>query len=277
MRMECTQCGRAVELRSLQLIDGLPGFECPHCDAPNRLPVTENAQIEAATAQATTQRAQDDLASTSADPARAAADPPAAQSEPAPTSADLLPTSADPEDTTQGAAEDAAEDPTARSCPKCGWRQPQLNRECHRCGLDLVRWAQGQIQLPAQELAHHPMLPVAQQAWAKAEAALDDAATHHAFIRLCAQHDLLEFAGQRYRELAERATHPQAAAQIAAYRQRVLQAAFAQLKPLAQAQEFSPQRMRTWILWLAFAALFAAFAVGLYLFSQYQTAAFVRH
>ena len=114
----------------------------------------------------------------------------------------------------QGSGPPASEGPV--SCPKCAHRQSN-EESCDRCGL---RFSQEAPQRSSEELlGEHPMREALIERWGSLREALDDEEGHSAFIALCAQERLLEFAGHCYRR--EEGEGPRRVA----YRQRVLQLA----------------------------------------------------
>ncbi|MCA9545572.1 MAG: hypothetical protein KC613_14305 [Myxococcales bacterium] len=241
MRVTCRECAGAVDLDGLKPVEGGFGFDCPHCAAVNVLaPVAAEPSPEARTASP----------AAPPEPARASeavpAEPPAA---PEPDRAEPLP-------------------PGMTECPKCAHRQYD-DDACHRCGLDFARYRAGQARGLLDPLAGHPLADTLRRRWAELSQRLDDEQGHRDFIGLCAEHKLLEYAGQCYRKAAAgRPEDPR----ITAYREKVIQAALVRVGRLeARAQRVVSNRLRGMLVVGVVAFIFLAFAVGLWLLSRYQT------
>lgn len=168
-------------------------------------------------------------------------------------------------------ARDAARAEPARvECPKCSHRQPPGDEACHRCGLMFAYAATGRARLPVDPLEGHPAAETIRARWAALAADLDDRAGHQAFIGLCAEADLLEFAGASYRRLADE--HPDDT-RVADYRQQVLKAAMARVGRAGQrALSADRNRMRRLLALLVAALVLLVLAFGYYLLTRYQVA-----
>ena len=280
MRIACPACEVTQEVAGLIPVEGGFGFACTACGArPVLAPLAASPAPPAA-----------------GEPVAPPAEPgiPAVAPAPQPAAKDLILLS-DPEAPakTTGAAAPVASlverqgprpPPGQVACPKCGHWQADPSF-CHRCGLDLIRASRGELDLRPEPLEGHRLTEQANKAWARIAGHLEDVEAHRAFIALCAEHGLLEFAGQCYRraELALRQggtgeameSHPadqaQAAQRLSEYRQRVIQAAMARIGTGdLRARGIDPAKVRRWLLLTALALLFLGFAVGMYIFSRYQ-------
>lgn len=151
-------------------------------------------------------------------------------------------------------------------CPKCGHgqRDPEA---CHRCGLVFARARDGRFD--GDPLAGHPAAEAIRQRWEALSADLDDAEGHHAFIRMCAEADLLEYAGQCYRRLG-RGAAAEEDARVASYRQRVMQAALARMGRVERKAVAGDKRLRNLVLLTLAALILLGFAVGYYLLARHQ-------
>lgn len=159
--------------------------------------------------------------------------------------------------------------PGTVECPKCQHWQPAGGRACHRCGLMFAYAATGRARLPGDPLEAHPAAATIRAKWAALADDLDDTEGHHAFIRLCAEADLLEYAGFCYRRLADRGRGEDP--RVAAYRRRVLEAAMAGVGRVAsRAVERDTTRLRRLVALLVVAAIVFIFAFGYYLLTRYQ-------
>ena len=169
-------------------------------------------------------------------------------------------------------ADPSSPDRAAGSCPKCGLTRGDAVA-CPRCGLSFAKLKAGRARLPAGSMGRggNPAMRAHLEArWLEIASQLDDTKTHRAFIQLCAQHGMLAFAGQRYRDL----TAPGApeSDRVKALRERVLQAAIASMGRPARAQPRATlDRRRSLILLSAGALLMLALAVGYYLASNAMT------
>ncbi len=220
----------AVDLEGLTPVAGGFGFVCTPCGATNVLaPVPGAGPDEVPAPQA---------------PAEAPA-----PSAPAPAPSPPLP-------------------PGMTECPKCAHRQYEHDA-CHRCGLDLERFRSGKLQALLDPLAGHPLADELRARWAALSGQLDDTQGHRDFIALCAEHGLLEFAGQCYRKAAAGREED---ARVTAYRERVIQAALVRVGQLeGRAQAVLNTRVKSLILVAVLAFIFLAFAIGFWLMSRYQT------
>ena len=156
-------------------------------------------------------------------------------------------------------------------CPKCGEGQPD-HPSCRRCGLDFAKAASGLARFSADPIAGHRMEARLRARWVELAGALDDDAGHRDFVRLCAELELLEFAGYCYRSL----TPPghEETQRVAVLRQRVITAAMAQVGRVeARATERDAGRLRGLVVAAFGALLVLGFAVGYYLLARYQTTA----
>lgn len=239
MQVNCKACGAPSELDRLDAVDGGFGFVCAQCGASNVLaPVGAPAAETAAAAET---------------PSPAAA--PRASKPPAPAPAPLT---------------ERRPPPGYVECPKCGHHQPSGSDACHRCGLLFAYAATGRARLPGDPLAGHPAARTIRARWEALSADLDDVEGHRDFIRLCAETNLLEYAGQCYRLLGD--AHPDDP-RVAALRQRVLAAAMAQVGRIEQrAADVDRTRVRRLLVLLVAAFLLACMAFGYYLLSRYQLA-----
>lgn len=239
MRVPCTRCPHVADLDGLDVVDGGFGFRCPACDAVNVL-------------------------APAAGPATAP-DPTA----PDPTTPD--PTAPEPSaepPPERAPAEDAGPPPGTVECPKCQHWQPEGDRACHRCGLMFAYAATGRARLPGDPLAGHPAADAIRARWQTLAGDLDDTDGHHGFIQLCAESDLLEYAGFCYRALAR---GPRADdSRLAEYRKRVLQAAMARVGRVEQRVAADTRRLRGMLLLLVAALIVCILAFGYYLLSKYQ-------
>lgn len=130
--------------------------------------------------------------------------------------------------------------------------------------------ATGRARLPGDPLEGHPAAGTIRARWAALAADLDDRAGHQAFIGLCAEADLLEFAGASYRRLADE--HPDDE-RVADYRQQVLKAAMARAGRAGQrALSTDRNRMRRLLALLVAALVVLVLAFGYYLLTRYQVA-----
>lgn len=127
--------------------------------------------------------------------------------------------------------------------------------------------ATGRARLPGDPLAGHPAADAIRRKWAGLSVDLDDADGHHAFIGLCAEADLLEYAGFCYRKLAAGRRGDE---RIAAYRQRVLDAAMARVGRLERRVDTETRRLRNLVVLLVAAVIVFILAFGYYLLTRYQ-------
>lgn len=161
-------------------------------------------------------------------------------------------------------------EPARVECPKCSHRQPPGGEACHRCGLMFAYAATGRARLPVDPLDGHPAADTIRARWAALAADLDDRAGHQAFIGLCAEAELLEFAGAGYRRLADERPDD---ARVADYRQQVLKAAMARVGRAGQrALSTDRSRMRRLLALLVAALVLLVLAFGYYLLTRYQVA-----
>ncbi len=157
--------------------------------------------------------------------------------------------------------------PALQLCPKCGHLQAD-EQACHRCGLVFARF-EGAVPDP---LAGHPAAEAIRARWERLRADLDDEAGHHAFIQMCLEQNLLDFAGACYRRL----TAPGALedARVASYRERVVKAALVRIAQVeGRRTEQLGSRLRGLVLLTFLAFLFLAFALGYYLLTKSQAEA----
>ncbi|MEZ4431413.1 MAG: hypothetical protein R3F65_03295 [bacterium] len=155
-------------------------------------------------------------------------------------------------------------------CPKCAHRQPPGADACHRCGLMFAYAATGRARLPGDPLDGHPAAASIRARWQALAADLDDARGHHDFIRMCAESELLEFAGQSYRRLADAMPED---TRVAGYRQQVLKAAMARVGQVGErAMSADRSRVRRMFALLVAAIVLLVFALGYYLLTRYQIA-----
>lgn len=233
MRVHCTACDHGADLDRLDAVEGGFGFECPACSKVNVL---------AAAGGTGAQTPAEDDPPTATPPADDSA------SEPPPV--------------------DAGPPPGTVECPKCQHWQPSGDQACHRCGLMFAYAATGRARLPGDPLEGHPAADSIRRKWQTLAGDLDDTEGHHGFIRLCAEADLLEFAGFCYRKLAAgRSGDPR----IAAYRQRVLEAAMARVGRMEHRVDVQTRRLRTLVILLVAAVIVFILAFGYYLLTKYQT------
>ena len=228
MRIACPACETTAEVEGLVPLEGGFGFVCPACARPQVLaPIAPiPAQIPA--------------------PAEARIPAPVQARIPA-TAPAAAPAPEALQEVTPPRPPRVGPPPGQVACPKCGHWQADPGF-CHRCGLDLVRASQGTVSLPGDPLKGHPLADHARSAWARIADQIEDREAHRAFISLCAEHGLLEFAGQCYRRASADAQglpgggpvlEPEDAewaarralieTRLAEYRQRVVQAAMARI------------------------------------------------
>lgn len=248
MRVQCPHCQVSVDLDRLDAVEGGFGFVCPRC---------------AATAV---------LAPAAAGPAASLAGPRGDGRPDGPGRVDAMPAAA-----TGARLSSPARSPSPSShvaieglveCPKCGHRQPPGADACHRCGLMFAYAATGRARLPGDPLDGHPAAASIRARWQALAADLDDTRAHHDFIRMCAESDLLEFAGQSYRRLADTLPEDE---RVAALRQQVLKAAMARVGQVGErAVSADRSRMRRWLALVVAALVLLVFAFGYYLLTRYQ-------
>ncbi|MCB9538253.1 MAG: hypothetical protein H6704_18520 [Myxococcales bacterium] len=187
----------------------------------------------------------------------------------------LAPVMAEPARQDAAAAPPSAADqgadlaPGEIACPKCGHVQRALDA-CHACGLVFAKVdAELARKFARDPLEGHPAGARIRARWAELAGDLDDEEGHRGFIRLCAETDLLEYAGQCYRRLTPPGQPEDP--RVAAYRQRVLTAAMAAVGRLERKQTTHDSGKLRSLIALTFGALILlGFAVGLYLLSRYQ-------
>lgn len=250
MRIHCTGCEHVADLDRLDAVEGGFGFRCPACGSVNVLAPAAGVSTSPAASAPTV-----------------GASPPPERRPPASATGD--PTAPDPTDEPPSAdpAEPPGPPPGTVECPKCQHWQAEGDRACHRCGLMFAYAATGRARLPGDPLAGHPAADAIRKRWAALAAELDDTAGHHAFIGLCAESDLLEYAGFCYRNLARgRQEDPR----IAAYRRRVLDAAMARVGRVEQRVDAETRRLRGLVLLLVAAVIVFILAFGYYLLTRYQ-------
>lgn len=148
-------------------------------------------------------------------------------------------------------------------CPKCQHRQSDPEA-CHRCGLLFANVEAGRAHFDTDLLANVAAADLIRARWTSLAADLDDAAGHLAFVELCALHDALEFAGDRYRRLADDA-------RVAPYQKKVVQLALARVPLESRAMTQNDTRTRRLIVLTIAALILLGFAYGYYLLSQHQT------
>lgn len=257
MRVECESCQRLVEIGGLQPLDGALGFQCPACGATNRLATATSPAPEAA-------RPTPTLTKPPANPPTSEAES-ATGPRPGRTGSDHAP--APPATAAPAATKPPGPRPPegARTCPKCGHVQND-DYACHRCGLVFARYTAG-TAASFDPLAGHPLADAIRARWADIRDRLDDEAAHEAFVRLCVEHDLLDFAGTCYRRLT-----PAGAVEdprVARYRERVVQLALTRIARVeGRRTQALSHRLRVLML-LTFVALIGlAFAAGYYLIAH---------
>ncbi|MCA9538662.1 MAG: hypothetical protein KC620_07220 [Myxococcales bacterium] len=230
MRVQCVHCEADNEVEGLAAVEGGFGFACATCARVSVL-----APIAASTPAPTPAPA---AAKTSTPPPRATPPP------------------------------DERPPPGQIECPKCSLWQPERTRACRRCGLVFAFAATGRARLPGDPLAGHPLAERLRAEWTRLRENLDDEEGHRAFVRLCAENDALEFAGQCYRRT--HGLHDEDP-RIAAHRQKVMVAAMSRVGRLEQrATEETRARVRQLIMLTVAAFILAAFAFGYYLLTRYQ-------
>lgn len=239
MRIHCTACDHAADLDRLDAVEGGFGFACPRCGSINVVAPAGEAPRSPA------------------DDRSPAAEGPDAD-EPSTVAAAVAPA---PES-------DRGPPPGTVECPKCQHWQPTGDQACHRCGLMFAYAATGRARLPGDPLEGHPAAEAIRRKWAALSADLDDTDGHRAFISLCAEADLLEYAGYCYRKLAARSRD--ADPRVVAYRQRVLEAAMARVGRVEQRVDAQTRRLRTMVILLVAALIVFILAFGYYLLTRYQ-------
>lgn len=148
-------------------------------------------------------------------------------------------------------------------CPKC--QNLQVDDEaCHRCGLLFANFDAGRAYFATDLLANVAQADIIRARWATLADTLDDAPGHAAFVELCALHDALEFAADRYRSLAEDA-------RVEPYQDKVVQLALARVPLESRAMTDDGDRTRRLIVLTIAALIMLGFAYGYYLLSQHQT------
>ena len=155
-------------------------------------------------------------------------------------------------------------------CPKCELPRAEGMRACPRCGLDFDKHRRGRTRwLDARPRATSPARAVVEARWEQLRNELDDEDAHRAFIQLCAQQDMLDLAGQFYREAERTTDHPG----VAGYRERVLKAAMARLGQVTRGSldAETTLRRRTLITLTFGAVLVLLLAVGYLLASRAMT------
>jgi hypothetical protein len=155
--------------------------------------------------------------------------------------------------------------PALQLCPKCGHLQDD-DFACHRCGLVFSRFDGA----AADPLAGHPAADAIRARWERLRDDLDDEPGHHAFIQMCVEQSLLDYAGACYRRL----TPPGALEdpRVANYRERVVKAALVRIAQVeGRRTEQLGSRLRGLVVLTFVAFLFLAFAVGYYLLTKSQT------
>lgn len=232
VKVSCQRCGVLQERAGLDAVPGGFGFECAECGETNVLaPVVQPAPDEP---------------------------------EPDARSSDETGSPPDP----RPPAERRAGDPGLVTCPKCGHEQRDPDA-CHRCGLMFSRARARGLRFDDDPLEGHPAADSIRARWAALAEDLDDVEGHHAFIRMCAESNLLEYAGTCYRRLAERHAEDE---RVAGYRQRVIQAALIRVGSLEQqATDRVNTRLRGLLVLAVGALIVLGFAVGYYLLMRYQT------
>lgn len=163
-------------------------------------------------------------------------------------------------------AAEGPEDEPAVTCPKCGHRQDDA-RACHRCGLVFAKAVAGRFDDDA--LGDHPLADSLRARWAELRTNLDDQAGHKAFIRTCAEANLMEFAGLCYRRLGGREDP-----RVTAYRDQVIAAALARVGAIeTRATEVMTSRLRTLLVLGVAAFIVMGLAIGYYLLAKTSTTA----
>ena len=148
------------------------------------------------------------------------------------------------------------------ACPKCQFRQDD-RQACHRCGLLFANVESGRARFDTDLLASVPQAELIRARWATLADALDDTPGHVAFVELCAAHDALEFAGDRYRRLGD---DPR----VEPYLNKVVQLALARVPMESRALSAEGDRTRRLIVLTIAALVLLGFAYGYYLLSQHQ-------
>lgn len=163
---------------------------------------------------------------------------------------------------------DEALPPGMQACPKCAHRQYDRNA-CHRCGLDFSRVADGTAKFNSDPLHGAPLAEQIRAQWQTLRTQLDDQAAHHAFIGLCAEQKVLEYAGQCYRRMLSVSGHEDP--RVRGYRDRVVQQALSQASGLdRRVQEALSTRNKTVLLLVAGTLILAVLAAGFYFINRYQ-------
>ncbi len=240
MRVHCTACDHGADLDRLDAVQGGFGFGCPACGVVNVLAPAGATGPADASAVSTGSTAE----------AEPAVEPTAASS------------------TAPASAHQVGPPPGTVECPKCQHWQPGGDQACHRCGLMFAYAATGRARLPGDPLEGHPAAETIRRKWDALADDLDDTEGHHGFIRLCAEADLLEYAGFCYRKLAARSRG--ADPRLAGYRQRVLEAAMARVGRMEQRIDGQTRRLRTLVILLVAALIVFILAFGYYLLTKYQ-------
>jgi len=228
MRIQCTACDHPADLDRLDAVTGGFGFACGSCGVVNVVaPAGHESPSEAEPAPSADTRVRR---------------PPAAH------------------------LTDVTPPPGTVECPKCQYWQPTGQSACHRCGLMFAYAATGRARLPGDPLEGHPAEQTIRRRWQALAADLDDVEGHRAFIQMCAEADLLEYAGVCYRRLAARSADPR----IAEHRQRVLEAAMARVGRIKQRVDVDTRRLRNLIVLLVAALIVCILAFGYYLLTKHQ-------
>lgn len=120
-------------------------------------------------------------------------------------------------------------------------------------------------------LAEHPAGEAIRARWAALREHLDDTEGHRAFIQLCVEQNLLEYAGSCYRRLTPHGALEDA--RVTAYRERVVKAALVRIATVeGRRTEQLGTRLRGLIVLTFVALIFLAFAVGYWLLSRSRAA-----
>ncbi|MGK0360104.1 MAG: hypothetical protein ACI9U2_002416 [Bradymonadia bacterium] len=233
----CQNCDTASDRDGLDALPGGFGFVCPDCGHENLLAPVAARPVESESAL---------LAPALSEPA-------------SPTPVDLPTTPVVPEPPQVRVPNDAGQ----IVCPKCQNLQVD-DAACHRCGLLFANFDAGRAYFDSDLLANVAQADIIRARWDTLAGTLDDAIGHAAFIELCALHDALEFAADRYRCLAEDA-------RVAPYQHKVVELALARVPLQHRAMTEDGDRTRRLIVLTIAALIMLGFAYGYYLLSQHQT------
>ncbi|MEE2788729.1 MAG: hypothetical protein VX589_15445 [Myxococcota bacterium] len=158
--------------------------------------------------------------------------------------------------------------PSFQRCPKCSYENALTAKACHRCGLNFAFASASGRNFQDDGLTGNPQAEHIRTVWADVAQRPEDQEAHEAFIQICTTLNALEYAGARYRTLADE--NPESE-YIANYRNRVIQAALARSVRLdARVRSGLSDRMRSLLVLCFGALLLLAFAFGYYLLTGNQ-------